>query len=67
VKVLLISILYCLKKVEKSLYSNETEGKGDATNPYLGQAFFALDFEGWSGEFIYLFIYFWIRVVRFCA
>jgi hypothetical protein len=34
------------------------KGNGDATTPYLGQAAFALDFEGWSDEFIYLFFVF---------
>jgi hypothetical protein len=51
-KVLLISVLHCLKKIEKSLYSNETEGKGDATNANLGQAVFPLDLEGWCDELL---------------
>jgi len=58
-RVLLISALHCLKRSGKFIYSNETTGNGDATNPYVGQAVFAVDFEGWSDKFIY-FIYLFI-------
>jgi len=62
-KVLLISVLHCLKKSGKIIIFKRDYRKRRCSNSYLGQAFFVVDFEGWSD----VFIYFWILIVKFCA